>query len=285
MAIRIESAPRNPEAPKPKRLRARPLARHVISSDNHPFVGRIFDLSVVAYHFDSYEDLARYPDCKYAFDVNHSLTGLTRRVESLNLVGDMLWPERLPKDFKDFPVSRYEWLMIAADTFLMRFVSVVDCALILANDVYEAEIDLHKCSVEKLKKAGVPSNVISIFNQMRTDQGHLRPERNERFHHGTEREFTDHSVTFQMASRFERWGRGVRGHDQHGRRINLERSFNEGLVELQREFNVATRKLIRHLDTFYSLLEIEFESRFMPLIRAATHGLNGRAEVPKASTE
>ncbi len=65
----------------------------------------------------------------------------------------------------------------------------------------------------------------------------------------------------------------------HGRRINVKRSFKEGLIKLQREFNTATRKLVRHLDAFYDLVGIEFESRFAPRIRAATHGLNagGRA--------
>ncbi len=161
----------------------------------------------------------------------------------------------------------------------MRFISVVDCTLILANDVYETGLGPHSCSITQLRKAGVPSNAISVLEDMRKDQGELRVERNTRFHHGVEREFTDDSTTFQTAARFERWGRGVIGHDQHGRRIDVERSFQEGLVELQREFNAATRKLVRHLAAFYDLVETEFESRFTPRIRAATHGLNAGSSV------
>ncbi|MEJ7015881.1 hypothetical protein [Sinorhizobium meliloti] len=283
MADRIETLPRKSTEPKPKRPRATPLIRHIVVSDNHEFVGRVYDLGIIAYHFDSYEDLARHPDCKYAFHVNHTLSSLTRRVESLNLVGDMLWPERVMKDFKDFPVSRYEWLTIAADVFLMRFISIIDCALILANDVYETGLAPQKCSIDQLRRAGVPSKLLSVLEEVRTDQGDLRPERNARFHHGAERAFTDDSNTFQMAARFEQWGNGVLGHDQHGRRINVVRSFREGLVELQREFNVATRKLVRHLDAFYDLVGVEFESRFTPRIRAATHGFNAGSRAREVS--
>lgn len=279
MATHLKTLPRKSAELKPKRRRAKPLIRHIVASDDHKFVGRIYDLSILAYHFDSYEELALYPDCKYAFHVNHTLSGLTRRVETLNLAGNMLWPEFVPADFKNFPVSRYEWLTVAADVFLMRFISVVDCALILANDVYETGLEAQKCSIDQLRRAGVPSKVLSVLEDMRKDQGDLRPERNARFHHGSEREFTDHNTTFQTASYVERWGNGVVGHDQHGRRINVERSFQEGLVELQREFNSATRKLVRHLQVFYDLIEIEFESRFTPRIRAATHGLNAGSRV------
>jgi hypothetical protein len=169
MAAYIEPLQR--KSAEPKRPRTKPLVRHIVVSDNHGFIGRVYDLSIVAYHFDSYEELARHPDCKYAFHVNHTLSSLSCRVESLNLVGGMLWPERLPKDFKDFPVSRYEWLTIAADVFLMRFISVVDCALILANDVYETGLAPQKCSIDQLGKAGVPSKTLSALEEMRKDQG------------------------------------------------------------------------------------------------------------------
>lgn len=278
LAISSKSADR-----KPKRSRAKPLIRQIIASDNHRFVGRVYDLSIVALNFDSYKELARHPDCKYVFHVNYTLSGLTRRVESLNLVGDMLWPERIPKDFNDFPVSRYEWLTIAADVFLMRFISVVDCALILANDIYETGLDPKRCSIDHLRKAGVPLQVLSVLEEMKMDQGDLRPERNARFHHGAERAFTDDSVTFQMVSRFERLGNGIVGRDQYGRRINIERSFKEGLVELQREFNAATRKLVRHLNAFYDLAGGEFERRFTPRLRTATHELNAQDGASEAS--
>ena len=110
-------------------LQSRPstrfLKRFILPSDDHPFVGRIYDLSILAYHFDDYAELARHADCKYAFDVYIELSTLTRRVESLNLVGNMLWPP-VSSEIKEFPVSRYDWLAIATDVFLMRYISVVD---------------------------------------------------------------------------------------------------------------------------------------------------------------
>jgi hypothetical protein len=53
-------------------------------------------------HFETYEDLARHEDCKYVFEVNCEVSSLVRRVESLNLVGGLLWPKPLPQDFKSF---------------------------------------------------------------------------------------------------------------------------------------------------------------------------------------
>lgn len=262
------------DASQPIRLRTRALVRHILRADRHEFIGRIYDLSVVSLHFETYEEMAQYPDVKYALEVNETLSTLTRRVESLNLAGDLLWPEPLPENFKQFPVSRYDWLRIAADVFLMRYISVVDCAMILADSVYETALEPRKCSIEQLRKKGVPASALSILEAMQEDQGSLRDERNARFHHGHERGFTDDSQTFRMAARFEQWGNGLGGTDRHGRKINLERSFRAGLVELQREFNASTRSLAKRLSEFYDLLGPEFESRFGPRIRAATHGLN-----------
>ncbi|WP_246732757.1 MULTISPECIES: Cthe_2314 family HEPN domain-containing protein [Rhizobium] len=195
-------------------------------------------------------------------------------MESLNLAGGLIWPERLPDSFKDFAVSRYEWLTIAADVFLMRYTSVVDCALIFANSVYECGLEAKKCSFDQLKKKGVSSTALYVLEQMLADQGNLRAERNARFHHGEERRFTEDSQTFEMAARFEQWGSGLTGKNQLGRTIDVARSFQEGLVELQREFNFSTKSLVKRLDEFYDILEVEFESRFGPRIQAATHGLN-----------
>jgi hypothetical protein len=67
------------------------------------------------------------------------------------------------------------------------------------------------------------------------------------------------------------------GTDRYGRRINVDRSFREGLVGLQRDFNKSTRVLLRQLDCLYDELWQEFEARFKPRFAAATHGLNGGA--------
>jgi hypothetical protein len=248
------------------------VKRFILPSDNHPFVGRIYDLSIVAYHFESYEKLASNADCKYAFDVNGELSSLTRRVESLNLVGGMLWPDPMPRDFKEFPVSRYEWLTVIADAFLMRYISVVDCALLLTNEVFEAGLERRNCSMGSLRKRGVPQCVLAVLERLKADQGSLRDERNARFHHGLERNFTSDDVTFRTAALFEQWGRSLRGHGQDGRRVNVERSFREGLVGLQREFNGAARKLTSELNRLYDELGSEFESRFVPRFRVGPFG-------------
>lgn len=263
----------------PKRVRAKFYVRHILPSDDHDFIGRIFDLSIVGYHFDSYDDLAKHPDCKYAYDLNYEVSNLARRVESLNLVGDMLWPEPVPKNFSQFPVSRYEWVTLAADVFLMRYISVVDCAMLVVNEVYETGLDATKCTIANLKKAGVPVPVVDQLEAMLRDQGALRPERNRRFHHGAERSFTQDDQTFKMASLFEHRQGGVNGTDTFGRRINVERSFREALVELQKEFNAATRRLVRQLNQLYDLLHPEFEDRFIPRFRAGPFGPGQRKVV------
>jgi hypothetical protein len=259
---------------KPKRTRSKFLVRYVLPSDTHSFVGRIFDLSIVALNFDSYDTLAIYPDCRYAIDVNEALTGLVTRVESLNLAGNMLWPVSLPLDFRAFPMSRHDWLTVSADVFLMRYISVVDCALLVVSEVFEFGLDRHACTLGNLRKKGLSSKLDQILTDMVRDQGSLRAERNARVHHGQERAFTQDDTTFKMAAIFEHRVNGMTGQDRFGRKINLERMLKEGLVELQREFNRSTRVLVRQLDKLYDELWREFEARFEPKIRAATHGLN-----------
>lgn len=225
-------------------------------------------------HFDSYEALSIYPDCKYAIDVNDALTRLVIRVESLNMAGEILWPNNLPENFGSFPVSRYDWLTIAADVFLMRYISVVDCSLLLVNELLEFQLDRHACSLRNLRAKGLPSRIDHILTEIVQDQGSLRFERNARFHHGEERAFTDDDTTFRTVAMFEHWSKAMTGTDRFGRKINIDRMLKEGLVELQREFNNSTRVLVRHLNRLYDELQGEFESRFGPRIAAATHGLN-----------
>lgn len=251
------------------------LKRYILPSDEHGFVGRIYDLSIISLHFDSYEELSVYDDCKYAFDVNIYVSLLARRVETLNLAGNMLWPEPFPTN-RSLPISLFEWLTASADVFLTRFISVVDCSLQLVNVVYETNLPPPDCKMKKLKQAGVSASVIDHLGIMLDEQSLLRSERNARIHEGVERTFTLDDQTFQMAALFGR-GSGMRGVDRNGRRINVNRSFREGLVGLQREFNGSTRKLVRQLDALYDELWQEFETRFGPRIAKATHGLNAGA--------
>lgn len=257
---------------------ARPLKRFILPSDSHRFVGRIYDLSIIGLHFDTYDELAKHPDCKYAFHVNHFLSTLTRRVESLNMVGDMLWPENLPVNFKRFPLSRYEWLTVSADVFLMRFISVVDCVMILINEVFECDLNARDCTPAKLKKAGVPKPFLDFIEGMIADQGTLRQERNGRFHHGAERGFSSDDQRFRIGALFEHRHGGARG--ASGRPLPVDRYFREGLVELQREFNLMMRKLVRRLDELYDMLAPEFEATFSPRFRSGPFGPKGDEAKP-----
>ncbi|WP_246024445.1 hypothetical protein [Azospirillum ramasamyi] len=187
----------------------------------------------------------------------------------------MLWSEPFPTA-TSLPISLYEWLTASADVFLTRFISVVDCTLQLVNAVYETGLPPADCKMKKLKQSGVSAAVIAHLGGMLDEQARLRTERNARIHEGVERSFTLDDQTFMTAAMFAR-GHGIRGFDQSGRRINVNRSFREGLVGLQREFNSSTRKLVRQLDPLYDELWKEFENRFGPRIAAATHGFNARA--------
>lgn len=258
-----------------KAPRTRFLKRYILPSDNHGFIGRLYDLSIVAYHFDSYKALSEHSDCKYAFDTNEYVSLLARRVESLNLAGNMLWPDPFPTAIS-LPISLHEWLTASADVFLTRYISVVDCALQLVNAVHETGLASIDCKMKKLKQAGVSASVIDHLGTMLDEQARLRAERNARIHEGKERDFTIDDQTFAIAARFERFN-GMKGTDRNGRRINVNRSFREGLVGLQREFNISTRVLVRQLDDLYDELWQEFEVRFGPRIAAATHGLNAGA--------
>lgn len=248
------------------------MKRYIIASDDHPFVGRLYDLGIVSLNFDSYDELAKFPDIKYAIDTLGRVEALTTRVESLNLAGDLLWPDPIPQDFKKLPMTRYEWLTIAADLFIVRHVSVFDCALLLINQVLQLGLIDRDCTYQKLSKKGLPSDLNDHLKAMLDEQSDIRAERNSRIHHGRERVFTDDDVTFKTASRFD-----MIGTDYYGRPINVEISFKEGLVWLQKDFNRHTKVLQSQLDILYDLLVDEFEGRFGPLVAAATHGLNASA--------
>lgn len=249
---------------KNKRKSTRFLKRYIVSSDNHDFIGRIFDLSIVELNFDTYEELEKYPDCKYVSHTNFWLSTMVRRIESLNMVGEMLWLDAKFLKEINLPVSRFEWLSLATDAFLMRFVSVADCAAILTNEIFEKGLKPKNCTMTNLQKIKIPKNVLSALEEISKDRGGLKTERNVRFHHGLERKISSDDSMFRMAALWERWGQGLKGNDRHGNRINTSRYLREGLVELQRDFNSANRKLSKDLIQLYDLLFDEFESRFSP---------------------
>lgn len=255
-----------------KRKSTRFLKRYLIESDNHKFIGRVYDLSIISFHFETYEELINYDDARYVFHVNHWLSTMTRRIESMNRVADMLWLERQFFDERPLAISRYDWANIAADAFLMRFISISDGAIILTNEVFEVGLEAKDCTIKNLKKASLPKDVLDAITQIVRNHQKLRSERNSRFHHGVERELSSDDHTFLIAALFEKNGNGIRGEDRHGRRISLKRYLKEALVELQRDFNASNRKLASDLDRLYGLLEAEFESRFRKKFYHPTRG-------------
>ena len=268
-------------AHRPPRRQTRFLKRHTVLSDHHGFVTRLYKLGIVSLSFDTYEELAVYPDCKYAVDTADHIRTLTGRVESLNFVGDMLWPEPLPKTFIDMPISRYDWLTIIVDVYLARYASVADCAMVLVNQVYELGLPLRDCKINSISRSGLPHNLIELLRSILNDQELVRGERNARFHHGQERSFTDDDMSFKLASIWIDKGPGIKGNDRWGRKIDVDIAFREGLVRLQREFNQHVEMMQGQLNALYDLLWDEFEDRWGRMVSRATHGLNARSTTPK----
>ena len=86
------------------------LRRFTLPSDEHPFIGRIFDLSIVGMSFDSYDELARYPDCEFVYRVNDAVSTIAQQVNPSIGGGILLWPEPLPSDPYSLPISLFESL-------------------------------------------------------------------------------------------------------------------------------------------------------------------------------
>jgi len=62
-------------------------------------------------------------------------------------------------------------------------------------------------------------------------------------------------------------------------------NVQEGLVEVQREFNHVTRRLVRQLDRLYDEMSFAFEERFGPRIRNSTYAPAGEWGVNSINTE
>lgn len=248
--------------------------RYIIRSDDHELHGRVYDLArPVQLGFESYEAAKECPCALYVWNVDRRVTLLSRRVESLNVVGTMLWTRNLPRSFIRFPISRYEWLNAIADILLMRLISVSDCAALLTNEVFQCGINPRRCTIDALRKKGVPATVIGALNDVGSGHLGLRAERNYRFHHGVERRFSDDDTIFRTLALHEHRYRKMRGTDQHGREVDVRACFRQGLMELKAEFVPATRGLYRNLTRLYDLLSVEFEPRFSTLFRSRTKPL------------
>ncbi|HZS56608.1 MAG TPA: hypothetical protein VFA65_19540 [Bryobacteraceae bacterium] len=241
--------------------------RFIVSPDSHNFVGRIYDLSVVGMYFESYDEVIKYSDAKYVLGVNERTTLLARRVESLNHVGDLLWPEP-PIQIETLPISAYDFCNLIQDAFLMRTISILDCCCLLAVEVLELNIKPRDAKIEKIKNLSANHPCCAKLQALSDLQQDLRTERNVRFHRGEEETLTDDDTTFQMVARFKYIGQGMKGTDRHGREINLKRSYDEAINRLRKKFRVNIKGLSSSLDDFYDELSREFEKRFRIKFRA-----------------
>jgi hypothetical protein len=262
---------------KPRRL--------VVSSDNHRFVGRIFDLSIVGMYFDGYEEAAKFPDAKYVLDVNGRASLLAQRVESLNHVGDLLWP-KAPVRIEALPMSAYEFCNFIQDAFLMRTISVLDCSCLLAVDVLELDVKPRQANIERIREASENHPCCDKLKAISDLQFELRTERNIRFHRGEEESLTDDDTTFKTAALFTYRGQGMTGTDRHGRKINLKRFYSQAINHLRGKFQTNVKNLAGALDDFYDVLSEEFERRFRPKFRAKgsfgrKHGVFAEGKAPE----
>ena len=217
--------------------------------------------------FETYADASIHPDAKYVLDINERATLLTRRVESLNHVGQLLWP-RESVSASALPLSAYEYCNLIQDAFLMRIVSVVDCCALLLAEVLELNIPPREVKLSRIQKLYPEHSCVSALDRLSRQQKELRTERNFRIHAGEEKHFTDDDTTFKIASFWAGHGNPMTGEDQHGRAINIDRSFRVAIGQLRVKFNEGSRMLVASLDGFYDQLNEEFEGRFKEKCRA-----------------
>lgn len=235
--------------------------RYILPSDESQFVGRIYDLSIVGMHFETYVEASKYPDVKYALDVNDRTTRLTRRVESLNHVGGLLWPDEAVSPTA-LPLSAYEYCNLVQDAFLMRIISVVDCCTLLLAEVLELNIPPREVKPSKIHKLHPGNPCVAVLDRLSGQQKELRTERNVRFHAGEEEDFTDDDVTFKIAALWAHRGSPLNGEDRYGRTIDIDRFFRDAVGRLRVKFNENSKMLVASLDDFYDPLSKEFEGRF-----------------------
>lgn len=225
---------------------ARQQKRYIIVSDNSGFVGRIYDLSIVGLNFESWDEISKYPDAKYTLAVNDRTALLTRRVESLNHIGDLLWPAK-PILISSLPIPPYEYCNLIQDAFLMRIVSVLDCCCLLVAEVLELDLDPPQANARNIRKLAPDSACCSKLEDLSKLQTDLRSERNIRFHRAEEEALTDDDQTFKIAALFSHQGTPIDGADRYGRKIDLDRVYRDAASRLQKKFNLNVRILARAL--------------------------------------
>ncbi len=241
--------------------------RFIIASDDHEFIGRVYDLSIVGLNFHTADEVEKYPDAAYALKTNERLSLLVRRVESLNHIGDLLWPET-PIEIEKLSLSAYDYCNLIQDAFLMRIISIIDCCCLLAVEVLKLSIKPRQANIERIRLASQNHPCCDKLQTLSNVQLDLREERNIRFHRGIQDELTDDDTTFQTVARFKHWGQGMTGTDRYGRAIDLDRSFAEAIEYLRGKFSKNVENLSNALSPFYDEMHEEFDKRFSPKFNA-----------------
>lgn len=244
---------------------------YVIRSDTHPFIGRIFDLSIASLWFEKAEEVKRFPDILFALMVNERLSLLVDRVESLNHAGDLLWPRRHKEVTTALPLSRYQWLQFIVDVFLMRIVSVTDCCLVLANEALELGKKPQECRLAQLESAGAARDVVDPLRRLVDAQADLRAERNLRVHEGVGMSLGRDDVMLRHLSMFEHLTGTSVATDVDGSQVHVAELYSEARDEIRGRFRRECIELSRRLNAFYSALHPHFEARFQEKYRSHPH--------------
>lgn len=168
--------------------------------------------------------------------------------------------EKVPT-FHGFPISRYDWLNIATDIFLMRIISVLDCCLLVTNEVFECGLKVRQCKLESLQRAGVSAPAIQVMREMNDSMYKLREERNSRIHSGFLRAMTKDDRVFQALSVLERLGKPAIVQENNNNWSDVKDWFRAALKELKRETRAGTRDVVTHYNRLLDCLFEEFSAR------------------------
>ena len=239
------------------------VKRFEIAADNHPFVGRIFDLSIIHLHdFESPEDALHYPDVSYALSVIERTNLIVDRLDSLNCIGDLLW-SRSPIKAATLPISTYDFCNLIHDAFLMRTISILDCFCLLAVDVLELEIKPRQANIERIRSTTNNHPCCDRLQILSDIQFELRTERNFRFHSGIQRSLTDDDQIFRTFARIEKFSkRNVTATNTDGSVTSSRELYKEAIGNLREQFNANVKNLSTALNPIYDSMHDEFEKRF-----------------------
>jgi len=241
-----------------------------INIDDHTFVGRVNDLSVVGLNFDSSDQFEKFEDINYALWTNYWLSALVNRVHSLNIPIDMTKYTVEQAFVRHNPLGAYDWLNVTEDVFLMRSSSVVDCLLILMNEIEEIGETPKKCVLNRLQKKGLSKASVDQVDAINIHLTNHKNERNERFHHGLDNEFTDDDRVLKLKSNMIKYGTDINTSNIPAEK-QPEVLFKKVQSELGKKYSKIAKIIADSIYVAFDKLEPEFESRFSDKYKRRTH--------------